>query len=259
MPITIPMSKLGLAPVPEPEIIPSTFDYDALDNAVASKAKAAAKRIHARLDAAKKSIVEIGNDLLAMKESLPHGEFGNWIAAEFTMTDRTAQNYMNAAKLVEGKSETVSHLPPKVLYALAAPSTPDVVKEVVIAEAEAGNTPKAADVKTMIAKAKAIEAATPDMPPAKKAAAVTAAVAAKKKVQPAKIAPKAKTKVADEADEAAEQAFAFLQKNLSKAKFTDSADLYYDAYGWSPEGKFGELIAAHIEPIREAALKKGAV
>ncbi|MCP5037384.1 MAG: hypothetical protein GY945_07265 [Rhodobacteraceae bacterium] len=45
------------------------------------------------------------------------------------MTGRTAQNFMQVAEKFSGKSETVSHLNTKALYALAAPSTSDETRE----------------------------------------------------------------------------------------------------------------------------------
>ncbi|UGB28689.1 DUF3102 domain-containing protein (plasmid) [Methylorubrum sp. B1-46] len=65
-----------------------------------------------------------------MKELLGHGNFLPWIKDEFGMSDRTALNFMRVAERF--KSEIVSDLPPTVLYALAAPSTPDEVKDEII-------------------------------------------------------------------------------------------------------------------------------
>lgn len=69
-------------------------------------------------------IIEIGRDLIAAKKSLGHGRFLAWIDAEFKMTDRSALSFVRVAQLYGDKSEIISDLPPTVLYALAAPSTP---------------------------------------------------------------------------------------------------------------------------------------
>lgn len=121
------------------------FAYGALEPALAGQAKAAADRIKANQEASDKSLFAIGRDLLAIKANLPHGAFGKWITAEFGMTDRTAQNYMNATLALE-KNESVSFLPPTVIYLLAAPSTPTEIIESVIAESERGNVPTAKSV-----------------------------------------------------------------------------------------------------------------
>ena len=81
------------------------------------------------------NVVEIGELLLQAKQQVAHGEFQTWAERELGIKSRTAQNYMNAAEFVRGKSETVSHLPPALLYRLAAPSAPpELVEEVAISE-----------------------------------------------------------------------------------------------------------------------------
>ena len=40
------------------------------------------------------------------------------------MGERTAYNYMNGARFLEGKSASVANLRPATIYALAAPSAP---------------------------------------------------------------------------------------------------------------------------------------
>ena len=82
-------------------------------------------------------IIEIGRDLIAVKDRLPHGDFMRWMEAEFGMTDRTDRNFMRVADRFPGKSETVSDLTATVLYALAAPSTPDEVVADAVERADA--------------------------------------------------------------------------------------------------------------------------
>jgi hypothetical protein len=119
----------------------SAFAYAALAPDIAKAAQTAAARIKAKCRAGQEIIFEIGQELLTIKDKLQHGAFGKWIAAEFDWTDRTAQNYMNAARLHK-ESETVSALPPKVIYALAAPSVPPEIKNRVLAEIGKGLVPK---------------------------------------------------------------------------------------------------------------------
>jgi len=71
--------------------------------------------------------VEIGAELLAVKQALPHGAFLEWIGAEFGWTDRSAQKYMRIAEAF-GKSEVTSDLGVEVLYALSAPDVPETVR-----------------------------------------------------------------------------------------------------------------------------------
>jgi hypothetical protein len=114
---------------------PQRFDYAALTPDVADAARAARDRIKARIHS---TLYEIGRDLIDMKTRLGHGNFSLWVAAELSFSLRTAENYMKAAKFVEGKSETVALFPPRALYALAAPSAPREIVQEVLAAADAG-------------------------------------------------------------------------------------------------------------------------
>jgi hypothetical protein len=62
---------------------------------------------------------------------LSHGSFITWVEAEVGMPARTAQAYMRVAQWSSGKSASVAHLPPAVLYLLSASSTPpDFVRKI---------------------------------------------------------------------------------------------------------------------------------
>ena len=111
------------------------FDYGAISPELANAARAAAERIRARLN---ESYLATGQDLIEIKKRIGHGQFGGWLKHEFGMTERTAENYMNAARFLTGKSETLSVLPPAVLYKLAAPSAPAAVVAEVVESADAG-------------------------------------------------------------------------------------------------------------------------
>lgn len=113
----------------------SNFDCSTLPVDVAEEAKAAVKRIRERNQ---KYLIETGRDLLAMKERLGHGDFGPWLQSEFTMNERTAQNYMRVALEFGDKPEIVSLLPPTTVYALAAPSTPEPVRLDIVTRLKAG-------------------------------------------------------------------------------------------------------------------------
>lgn len=63
------------------------------------------------------------------RKSLGHGRFLAWIEAEFEMSDAAALRFMQVAERYGSKSVIVTNLPPTVLYALSAPSTPEEVRE----------------------------------------------------------------------------------------------------------------------------------
>jgi hypothetical protein len=60
-----------------------------------------------------------------------------WLKREFDLSERTARNFINAYKLVEGKPETVADLRIEVsaLYLIARPSVPEEIRVEVLREA----------------------------------------------------------------------------------------------------------------------------
>ncbi|TDK37023.1 DUF3102 domain-containing protein [Rhizobium deserti] len=159
------------------KLIPAThISYYDLDAEIADITLAATDRIHQRLLSAKMDIVEIGKDLMTVKERLAHGMFECWVDREFQFGKKTAENYMKAARLAsETSPEVIELLPQKVVYELAAKSTPVALKNAILTQVEAtGTPPETADVLKLIAdakkaktkKAKAINVvtSTPDTP-----------------------------------------------------------------------------------------------
>ncbi|MGG3810932.1 DUF3102 domain-containing protein [Methylorubrum rhodesianum] len=121
-------------------ISPTTLSDDAH-----AQVRDAAVRIRMRMARTAEDIVEIGRDLIRVKDLLGHGNFLPWIKDEFGMSKESALNFMRVAEQF-GENVTVTNLPPTVLYALAAPSTPDEVKDEIIDRAKAGAKVTSADV-----------------------------------------------------------------------------------------------------------------
>ncbi len=108
------------------------FDYKVFGEA-AEAVEVAASTIRSHIA---RSVRGVGDQLLIVKRLLPHGAFGKWVLDDLGMQPRTAQNYMRTASFLEGKCETIAHLPPAILYQLAAPAADaDVVGDVVGAAA----------------------------------------------------------------------------------------------------------------------------
>lgn len=99
---------------------------------------------------ASEAIIEAGKHLLAVKELLPHGAWGDWLSTEFHMSERTAQNLMGVATKFGAKSATVADLSVSVLYLLAGDSVPEEAREEVIQRAAAGETVTKAVAKAVI-------------------------------------------------------------------------------------------------------------
>lgn len=127
-------------------VVTLSFDYKSLDPDTAQFVQQQTSEIKNLFRQSIENILRIGQNLLQVKDRLPHGQWLDWLEAEFKWTDRTAWNYMRAAK--EFKSETVSDLDiaAKALYTLSWPSTPNEAREEAIARAQAGEkiTPAAA-------------------------------------------------------------------------------------------------------------------
>lgn len=111
------------------------FDYGTLDAPTRTFVQEKAQSIHARLKRTAEDIIAIGQDLIDVKARLGHGKFQDWLKAEFEMSLWTANKFVQVS--TRFKSVKFTDLPISILYELAAPSTPDVVIEMV----ESGEIP----------------------------------------------------------------------------------------------------------------------
>jgi hypothetical protein len=146
-----------VAKQPKGELVPVVvggFNYDLLEAKVAEQVRSSADRIRERVRKTVEDIIEVGNDLLAVKGALEHGQFGPWLKAEFGWSERTAQNFMSVAERF--KSATIADLPiqPSAAYFLAAPSVPDEARQVAVEKAEAGEEITVATAREIVAEAK---------------------------------------------------------------------------------------------------------
>jgi hypothetical protein len=136
------------------ELVILGFDYSPLEAKVVEKARLTAERIRGRLRKTLEDLIEVGSDLLEVKEALPHGQFGAWLKAEFGWSERMAQNFMSVAERF--KSAKFAELPiqPSAAYLLAAPAVPDEARQVAIEKAEAGEEITFTTAKEIVAEAK---------------------------------------------------------------------------------------------------------
>jgi hypothetical protein len=148
------------------ELVPVVvgFNYDVLEAQVADQARNTADRIRQRLKKTLEDLIEVGNDLLAVKEALEHGQFLKWLRAEFGWSERTAYNFTSVAERF--KLATIASLPiqPTAAYLLAAPSVPDEARQQAIERAEAGE-----EINTVVAKEIVAEARKKKRPRRQKA------------------------------------------------------------------------------------------
>jgi hypothetical protein len=129
-----------VAKQPKGELVPVVegFDYSPLEAPVAQKLRTTAERIRDRVKKTLEDIIEIGNDLLAVKDTLPHGQFLRWLNAEFGWEQRTAYNFMSVAERFQLANFASLPIQPSAAYLLAGPSVPDKARELAIERAESG-------------------------------------------------------------------------------------------------------------------------
>lgn len=123
------MSEIDLSA--RPNELMAQFDYGAFPE-FASGLQRAAERIRNRTT---KCGIENGRELRKWREKLEHGQFGRWVKSECRFSLRTAELVMTVAEYVDsenGKSEIISLLPPTVQYLVAAPTTPQSVRDYVL-------------------------------------------------------------------------------------------------------------------------------
>jgi len=98
-----------------------TFSYQCVEPKVAKFLRGQAERLRRGTAS---SAIQIGKGLIVAKHYLNHGQFLRWVEQEVGIPSRTAQGYMRLANWASGKSATIAHLSPALLYLLSAPSTP---------------------------------------------------------------------------------------------------------------------------------------
>lgn len=104
------------------------FQYD--DPEIETQCEEAASQIREAGKEMVSGIVIIGRHLIQVKDILPHGQFGPWISTQFGWTHQTANNYMNAARVVE-EFQGALELEAETLYLLTS-KIPDEVKESIV-------------------------------------------------------------------------------------------------------------------------------
>lgn len=112
------------------------------------------RQIHERHRSQIEAIIATGKDLHTVKEMLPHGDFMTWLQNEFGWSQKTANNYMNAADQFADKVQTIQKLAPTAVYALAAPSTPERTRAKIVKRLDAGEEVETAEVKKIVKKAR---------------------------------------------------------------------------------------------------------
>lgn len=116
----------------------SLFDYTALDTETRIVVQQRTGEIKALMRTTAQGIIDIGEKLTEVKQRLGHGNFGTWLHLEFSWTDRTARQFMRVYDQFKMENFSDLTIAPSALYLLAAPSTPDEVREHFIEQSQNG-------------------------------------------------------------------------------------------------------------------------
>jgi DUF3102 family protein len=148
--VVLPGSDVVVDSTLVPAVAATGFDYAtvAIDLAVdlLQAADRAWKLAHA-------GMIEIGRELLTVKDRLEHGQFVAWVQYECQMPIRSVERAMRAAEMVE-KNDNLSYLPADGLLALGARSSPKAAVAEIRRRIDAGERPTAAEIKREIEDAK---------------------------------------------------------------------------------------------------------
>jgi hypothetical protein len=116
-----------------------------------------AQRIRTLVTVARGCIIEIGRELIAASDDVPHGEWGDWLRVEFDWTIKTAQKYIDVAAAFRSEHGSLGFdgltIDATALYALSAPDVPQEARDEAIARAEAGEQISKAEAEQIVADA----------------------------------------------------------------------------------------------------------
>jgi hypothetical protein len=133
----------------------TTFDYTGITPEDATELRRIAERVKRYLRKVVPVIIELGAELEAAKARLPHGEFGAYCVDECGVDPRSAENYMNLAKLARIHDPAdLAKINLKAGYKLAASATPQHVVSEIMADVRAGRSVTEEEVKKRISAAK---------------------------------------------------------------------------------------------------------
>lgn len=120
------------------EIQPALFDYSQLDTETRIVVRQRTEEIKVLVRRSAQDIIDIGNKLIDVKARLGHGNFGNWLDVEFGWSYPLAAKFMNVATQFRSINFIDLDVAPSALYLLAAPSTPESIRNEAVERAQAG-------------------------------------------------------------------------------------------------------------------------
>ena len=97
------------------------------------------------------NIVGFGKVLIQVQDLISHGDFGNWLKEEFSLSHQTAYNFINIAKRFGEEIEVIKALPISLtaLYKLSEPNIPNVIVEHALEKAKSGKRVKVSEIQEL--------------------------------------------------------------------------------------------------------------
>ena len=121
------------------QITTSAFDYETLTLEQRNLVMQRTGEIQERLQRSAQDIWEIGQRLADVRDELKHGQFESWLKAEFNWSRRTAYNFINVYETFGERANLAQlDIASSALYLLAAPSTPNELREEYLLKAKEG-------------------------------------------------------------------------------------------------------------------------
>ncbi|MDJ0533191.1 MAG: DUF3102 domain-containing protein [Xenococcaceae cyanobacterium MO_207.B15] len=114
------------------------FDYSRFDEKTSLFVQNKTEEIKFLVKRTAQDILNIGNYLIEIKAKLGHGNYEDWLEAEFDWSLSQAKRFTNVAKRFKSVNLTELDIPSSALYNLAAPTLPEEVAIEAIERAKKG-------------------------------------------------------------------------------------------------------------------------
>lgn len=130
------------------------FEYSTLEPEVRMLVLRNTNEIKTSMQRTCQDIISIGEKLTETKKSLGHGKFMNWLKCEFSWSVSTATKFMQVNEQFKFVNFTNFNITASALYLIAAPSTPDEVRSLVLQLASTGENINYTKAKEIICQSK---------------------------------------------------------------------------------------------------------
>ncbi|GAB1543982.1 hypothetical protein NUACC21_66580 [Scytonema sp. NUACC21] len=132
----------------------SDFDYSTLDTETYTIVQQRTSKIKTLMHRTAQDMIDIGQNLLEVKQHLGHGHFRKWLNSEFSWSLSAANKFMHVAQQFKCVNFTHLNITTSALYLLAAPSTSSLARLEAIERVNIGEKITYAKAKEIIGKHK---------------------------------------------------------------------------------------------------------